>query len=96
MIAKFVDGRLDNCNVCLPAFLHLCRTSPQLPLRWALFFLQFGSKAEASGSMLSPLASAVIGMVASVGTNLVLYPLDLVKVKLQGSSTAATLFLSFE
>jgi len=43
----------------------------------------FGSKAEASGSMLSPLASAVIGMVASVGTNLVLYPLDLVKVKLQ-------------
>jgi hypothetical protein len=36
----------------------------------------------------SPRASSVIGMVASLGTNLVLYPLDLIKVKLQGTPNA--------
>jgi hypothetical protein len=38
----------------------------------------------------SPRASSVIGMVASLGTNLVLYPLDLIKVKLQGTPTTCT------
>jgi hypothetical protein len=35
--------------------------------------------------VVSPRASSVIGAVASLGTNLVLYPLDLIKVKLQGT-----------
>lgn len=42
---------------------------------------------------LSPRASSVVGMVASVGTNLVLYPLDLIKVKLQGKAHILFLFL---
>jgi hypothetical protein len=41
-------------------------------------------KEPAAGGVVSPRASSVIGAVASLGTNLVLYPLDLIKVKLQG------------
>jgi hypothetical protein len=40
---------------------------------------------EPAAGVVSPRASSVIGAVASLGTNLVLYPLDLIKVKLQGS-----------
>mgnify|MGYP002379686689 CR=1 FL=1 len=43
-------------------------------------------KEPAAGGVVSPRASSVIGAVASLGTNLVLYPLDLIKVKLQGIS----------
>lgn len=38
---------------------------------------------EPAAGVVSPRASSVIGAVASLGTNLVLYPLDLIKVKLQ-------------
>jgi hypothetical protein len=48
-----------------------------------------GGKAPTAGGsggagVVSPRASSLIGAVASLGTNLVLYPLDLIKVKLQG------------
>lgn len=32
----------------------------------------------------SPLMSGFIGMLAAINTNILLYPLDLIKVKLQG------------
>lgn len=38
---------------------------------------------------LKPLMSGMVGMLAAVGTNFVLYPLDLVKVRLQGTKLLA-------
>lgn len=40
---------------------------------------------RAKKQQLSPWASGLVGMLAAVGTNFMLYPLDLTKVRLQGT-----------
>jgi hypothetical protein len=42
-------------------------------------------KSRKGTNQVTPLVSGLIGMMAAVGTNFVLYPLDLVKVRLQGA-----------